>query len=586
MLNKSKNLTLLFFLTILIAGGSIFAGTISNNSIPAPTGYTLDDIYNLIQNNTIATETNHQIYPTINTGEASFHSLSSVYNALTNLIKRENLRTGAIYLGVTGDYGNPDDPGSYGGELETFNPEPHSVGYTLDDIYNFITSNTVAIAGAHSFSPSSTPTSSLHSISDIYNALKPGNFILASDIATGTAYLGVVGTYEETLVEPRTLYFKHNQAEPDYAWDTVANWWTDTGCTVPAGSIPNDSDTIYIANSVGSGPSSSVTLEHIYVADPITGEGIFPATFTGAIGNATFNQYSANMSTITGNAEFTGNSHNSNNGGVVTGNAVFRDNSLNDNVVNNDATFYNNSVNDGIVSGNALFDNDSDNTGTVSGNATFRENARNQESGVITGDADVYYPSQKPIGGTVGGTVTYYDYPVESTYTVTFDSRSGSEVLPISGIESGSTITLPSEPTRENYTFNGWYSEINGGGDEFNEESIVSSDIIVYAKWTANFDKLVTGDGDYYGSSPNGAYTYNGEDEYGSTYIGPLINPGSPMQDRYYIAYWGDEWTGSWYVGAYHDTFWDGPVGWSGGINGVYSPRESRVTGEVIVSDP
>jgi len=44
---------------------------------------------------------------------------------------------------------------------------------------------------------------------------------------------------------------------------------------------------------------------------------------------------------------------------------------------------------------------------------------------------------------------------------------------------------LPSPPVKTYYTFDGWFTEINGGGDQFTGSTVVSGDIEVYAKWTA-----------------------------------------------------------------------------------------------------
>ena len=66
---------------------------------------------------------------------------------------------------------------------------------------------------------------------------------------------------------------------------------------------------------------------------------------------------------------------------------------------------------------------------------------------------------------------------------VSFDSQGGSAVSPIY-VEKGNTITLPVAPTLEDYTFDGWYTAVNGGGTEFTAQTTVSSSITLYAKWT------------------------------------------------------------------------------------------------------
>ena len=69
----------------------------------------------------------------------------------------------------------------------------------------------------------------------------------------------------------------------------------------------------------------------------------------------------------------------------------------------------------------------------------------------------------------------------KQTYTVTFDTQGGSEVKSIT-IAEGETITLPSNPTKEGYVFDGWYLS-DEFIEKFNATQTISSDITVYAKW-------------------------------------------------------------------------------------------------------
>ena len=66
-------------------------------------------------------------------------------------------------------------------------------------------------------------------------------------------------------------------------------------------------------------------------------------------------------------------------------------------------------------------------------------------------------------------------------FTITFDTRGGSEVKPIT-IAEGATITLPRNPTKEGYVFAGWYLS-DEFIEEFNATQTISSNITVYAKW-------------------------------------------------------------------------------------------------------
>ena len=69
----------------------------------------------------------------------------------------------------------------------------------------------------------------------------------------------------------------------------------------------------------------------------------------------------------------------------------------------------------------------------------------------------------------------------KQSYTITFDTQGGSEVKSIT-IAEGETITLPSNPTKEGYIFDGWYLS-DEFIEKFNATQTISSDITVYAKW-------------------------------------------------------------------------------------------------------
>jgi uncharacterized repeat protein (TIGR02543 family) len=74
------------------------------------------------------------------------------------------------------------------------------------------------------------------------------------------------------------------------------------------------------------------------------------------------------------------------------------------------------------------------------------------------------------------------------TYTVTFDSQGATvEADPTTKTVTSPATTidaLPTEPTRTGYAFDGWYTEIDGGGTEFTAATTVTADITVYANWT------------------------------------------------------------------------------------------------------
>lgn len=71
-------------------------------------------------------------------------------------------------------------------------------------------------------------------------------------------------------------------------------------------------------------------------------------------------------------------------------------------------------------------------------------------------------------------------------YTVTYDSQGGSSVSNGS-YTIGSTINLASPPTRQGYTFTGWFTNPTGGtalGSTYSPSG--TGNITLYAQWTAN----------------------------------------------------------------------------------------------------
>ena len=71
-----------------------------------------------------------------------------------------------------------------------------------------------------------------------------------------------------------------------------------------------------------------------------------------------------------------------------------------------------------------------------------------------------------------------YEGKVE-TITITFDSKGGSAVDPIT-INKGAELILPKEPTYAGYTFKGWY-DINE--TPMNNNALLEEDTTLYAKW-------------------------------------------------------------------------------------------------------
>jgi hypothetical protein len=163
---------------------------------------------------------------------------------------------------------------------------------------------------------------------------------------------------------PAGLYFN---AAVNGNLATLGNWWQDSGFTIPADALPDNSNFVFITAPVTSGTATYGS-----------------ATITANIGSAV--SITANYITI------------------------------------------NSGINSGTLIGPVVLNNSSSNAGTITGNATLRDSSTN--SGTITGNANVYYDNgdgTKPIGGIVGGDITYIDWPITKAWFSSFASGTNDE---------------------------------------------------------------------------------------------------------------------------------------------------------------
>ena len=79
----------------------------------------------------------------------------------------------------------------------------------------------------------------------------------------------------------------------------------------------------------------------------------------------------------------------------------------------------------------------------------------------------VYRPSSG------GGSIT--------SYTVTFDTQGGSSIGSVR-VTRNNTVTKPAEPTKEGYTFEGWFTDIDCT-EAYDFDTAVTKNITLYAKW-------------------------------------------------------------------------------------------------------
>jgi len=68
-------------------------------------------------------------------------------------------------------------------------------------------------------------------------------------------------------------------------------------------------------------------------------------------------------------------------------------------------------------------------------------------------------------------------------YTITFDSRGGTDVPSQTDLMYGEYVVEPEPPTREGYVFTGWYSDENCRYEWDMDTTQVAQSMTLYAGW-------------------------------------------------------------------------------------------------------
>jgi len=139
------------------------------------------------------------------------------------------------------------------------------------------------------------------------------------------------------------------------------------------------------------------------------------------------------------------------------------------------------------------------------------------------GSGTTYTPDQVFLMGS--SNITLYAQWSTTFYTVSFNSQTAT--IPASpasmSIASGGTVSsLPTVPLRTGYTFGGWFTAVSGGGTEFTTSTVVTGDIIVYAKWSELYTVTYNGNGNTSGTVPIDSSGYTNSQE-----VSVLGNTGS-----------------------------------------------------------
>lgn len=146
--------------------------------------------------------------------------------------------------------------------------------------------------------------------------------------------------------------------------------------------------------------------------------------------------------------------------------------------------------------------------------------------------------SEFTISTTVKSDLTVYaKWSVATVYKVSYKIDENTTYIEQSVIAPSTTVgSLPTDPTKTNYYFGGWCTEVEDGFSEFNEKTVVASDITVFAIWSSTpVHKVI--------------YKLDENTKFAQKYViypetTVVTHPENPVKDGYYFAGWFTEING------------------------------------------
>ena len=132
------------------------------------------------------------------------------------------------------------------------------------------------------------------------------------------------------------------------------------------------------------------------------------------------------------------------------------------------------------ANGEGLINGNSSKQLMPTGNAT-----RAQAAAIFTRFCQNVVPQQTPVSPPIEEPSKITPEPVTPTsYTVTFDlNYADGGIYQTLSVKAGEKVTTPTKPTRDRYSFLGWYTAAIGG-NKFNFNSVINAAITLYARWS------------------------------------------------------------------------------------------------------
>jgi len=121
-------------------------------------------------------------------------------------------------------------------------------------------------------------------------------------------------------------------------------------------------------------------------------------------------------------------------------------------------------------------------------------------SGISLGENTVMSPEDADVTDVMNAPSVVFSSAAPSTHTVTFETNDGSKVEALE-VEDGAKATKPTDPTKEGYTFDGWYSD-KELTKAFDFATAITADTTVYAKWTEESTEAPADNGEVSKESP------------------------------------------------------------------------------------